>query len=138
MIRYFQKIHDKYLYHDIYIQVVTTYNIYSLFDMLNDNLLHCCTNNIQFTINIKIEFAVMCMQQHTQCKEHCQQIGLQKQNGNSHRGRKPKVYMIRFDQIFMFKLEGKKWYLNGICYENHRQFDGLRLRIFLVTMVGVV
>lgn len=33
-------------------------NIYSLFDMLNDNLLHCCTNNIQFTINIKIEFDV--------------------------------------------------------------------------------
>lgn len=42
--------------------------------------------------------------------------------------------MIRFDQIFMFVLEEEeeveeKNGLNGICYENHRQFDGFHLRI---------
>lgn len=73
-------------------------NIYSLFDMLNDNLLHCCTNNIQFTINIKIEFdvayAAAAAAAHTQRNKHCQQIGFcltRKDNAeNRFMGRKAK------------------------------------------------
>lgn len=111
--------------------------------MLNDNLLHCCTNNIQFTINIKIEFDVVYVQQkqkqqhtHTQRNKHCQQIGFCHTRKNNAEilfmGRiAKKVYdKIRSDiHVLAWR---KKNGLNGICYENHRQFDGFHLRILRI------